>query len=78
MKAKTQYEDTAISVLKFDQAVVKARILFRTPLVMNRMPQKAREQLLLPPPPKNKAARLQTLKHDPPNEFRDSVYHRDR
>lgn len=72
MKAKT--EEQAVSILKIDQVRLKARILFQTPLIMNRLPKKAREQLLIPPPQKNKAARQQTLKHDPISEYRDSVY----
>jgi hypothetical protein len=75
MKAKmAEQTETAVSILKIDQLRLKARILFRTPLIMNRLPKKAREQLLIPAPPKNKAARQQTLKHDPVSEYRDSVY----
>jgi hypothetical protein len=72
MKAKSQ--EKTISILKIDQVTLSARILFTSPLIMNRLPKKAREQLLLPPLPKNKAARQQTLKHDPIAEYRDSVY----
>lgn len=43
------------------------------PLIYNRMSEKAKRQLLLPPP-KGRAARAGTLKHDPLNEYRDSVY----
>jgi hypothetical protein len=46
----------------------------KSPLVMNRMTKKAKETLLLPAPSKNKAARAQSLKHDPIAEFRDSIY----
>lgn len=74
MAKRTTSEEQAVSILKIDQVRLKARILFRTPLIMNRLPKKAREQLLIPPPPKNKAARQQTLKHDPISEYRDSVY----
>jgi hypothetical protein len=74
MKAKSEQSQQAVSILRIDQVYLKARILFKTPLIMNRLPKKAREQLLIPPPPKNKAARQQTLKHDPIAEYRDSVY----
>jgi hypothetical protein len=73
-KQQSSPEEQAVSILKIDQVRLKARILFRTPLIMNRLPKKAREQLLIPAPPKNKAARQQTLKHDPVSEYRDSVY----
>lgn len=73
-KSKATTSEETVSILKIDQVRLTARILFRTPLIMNRLPKKAREHLLLPPPPKNKAARQQTLKHNPPEEYRDSVY----
>ena len=74
MKSKTSTQEATISILHVQQAKLKARILFTSPLVMNRLPKKAREQLLMPPLTKNKAARQQTLKHDPPFEYRDSIY----
>src|SRR5262245_12142908 len=43
-------------------------------LLMNRMPKKAWEQLLLPPRQVNRRARQATLKHNPPEEFRDAIY----
>jgi hypothetical protein len=45
-----------------------------SPLLMNRMSEKVRQGLLLPPLEKNKAERQSTLKHEPVKEFRDSVY----
>lgn len=49
-------------------------VLGTSKLVMNRMAKKATEELLLPKRTMNKAARQQTLKHNPPEEFRDSIY----
>jgi hypothetical protein len=43
-------------------------------MVMNRLPKKAREELLWPRPKLNRAERATTLKHDPDAEFRDSIY----
>ena len=41
---------------------------------MNRMPQKARQELLFPARKKNQAERAMTLKHNPPEEYRLSAY----
>lgn len=45
----------------------------RTPLICNRMAAKAMRELLLPRGRKGKAEREQSLKHDPLNEYRNSV-----
>jgi hypothetical protein len=51
-------------------------IIGKQPLIMNRMSEKARQQLLLPPGPKNSAEKrnTRTLKHDPIEEFHSSIY----
>jgi hypothetical protein len=43
-------------------------------MIMNRLTAKAQQQLLLPPLWKNRAERAQVLKHEPVEEFRQSVY----
>ncbi len=45
----------------------------RTPLICNRMAGKAMRELLLPRGRKTKAEKEQLLKHDPLNEFRNSM-----
>lgn len=45
-----------------------------SPMIQNRLAEKARQQLLLPPARKNQAERAQTLKHDPVAEYRSSVH----
>jgi hypothetical protein len=49
-------------------------LLGTSPLMMNRLAKKAKEELLLPGRRKNKAALEAVMKHDPPAEYRDSVY----
>jgi hypothetical protein len=49
-------------------------LLGTSPLMMNRLAKKAKEELLLPGRRKNKAALEATMKHDPPAEYRDSIY----
>ena len=74
-KKKTQDEgEQTVQILQIKRGQIVCHVLGTTPLVMNRMPKKAREQLLLPPRRKNKAQLQQTLKHDPVAEFQDSVY----
>ena len=49
-------------------------VLGTSPLVMNRMAEKARQQLLLPARRGNQAKLDSNLKHDPLQEFRSSMY----
>ncbi len=49
-------------------------IVGTTPLLLNRLSEKARRQLLMPSPRKNQAERAGSLKHDPLEEYRSSVY----
>jgi hypothetical protein len=64
----------AVKITRLQQVSMHMRLLGTTPLLMNRMPKKAQEQLLLPPRRTNLAARQQTLKHDPYREFCNSIY----
>jgi|SRR5215813_4770981 len=67
-------EGTAIQILEIDQGELEFHIVGRTPLVMNRMSEKAKRQILLPDPKKTQTQRESTLKHDPFAEFRASPY----
>jgi len=49
-------------------------VLGSSPLIMNRMSEKARQELLLPAAKKNHAERAASLKHDPIAEFRGAIY----
>lgn len=63
-----------LSVLTVNTGAVTFRVLGTSPLVMNRMSEKAKRQLLLPPQKKNAAERATTLKHEPLEEFRGAAY----
>jgi hypothetical protein len=52
-------------------------ILSASPMIFNRQSGKAQRELLFPAPPKNRASKRANLKHDPLQEYRNSVY-RDR
>jgi hypothetical protein len=60
-------------VLQVTQQTVTYRILGRTPLVCNAMSAKVKQGLILPAK-KNKAEQQATMKHNPPEEYRSSVY----
>lgn len=70
---KKETETKAIDVLKITQGEISFAILGTSPFYFNSMSFKAKQTLLLPRK-KTAADRAQTLKHDPPAEFRDSMY----
>lgn len=49
-------------------------VIGQTPLIFNRMSEKAWRELLMPAPKKNRAAKEASLKHVPMDEYRASVY----
>ena len=54
-----------ISVLKIQQGVVEFCLLGTSPLIFNRMAEKAKRELLMPKGRKTAADRAQSLKHQP-------------
>lgn len=74
-RRKTTTDGSAnIQINPLQRGTTTVLLLGTSPLVMNRMAKKAKEELLLPRRSLNKAARQQTLKHNPVEEYRDSVY----
>ena len=66
---------TEVSVVAVDRGYVEFCLLGRTPLIFHRMSEKVKRYLILPPPGKKTAAdKAATLKHDPLEEYRSSVY----
>jgi hypothetical protein len=72
--AKRQAKEEEFAIQPLETRQIELYILGTSPMIQNRLPKKAREQLLLPPRATNKAARELTQKHNPPEEYRDSVY----
>lgn len=74
--SKPKAKDAAleITILAVSKGRLNVRIVGEAPLIYNAMSEKARQQLLLPAPPKNRTERATTLKHDPWAEYRASVY----
>lgn len=67
-------KDTNVEVLTINKGVFTACVLGTTPMILNRMSEKARHQLLYPSQKANAAERASRLKHDPMEEFRASPY----
>lgn len=72
--AKGAPQSVEMFVSQIDTERIEFCVLGKTPLIMNRMSQKAMQELLAPKGRKTAAERAQTLKHDPVQEFRDSPY----
>jgi hypothetical protein len=71
MKAATK---ETIQVVAPQQGLITVCVLGRTPLLLNRLSEKAKHELLLPAGPKNRAEKQGSLKHDPLAEFRASAH----
>ena len=71
--AKTT-ESAEIVVNPIQTKTIRVALLGTRPLIINRMSEKARRELLLPAGRRSVAARAASLKHDPYAEFRASVY----
>ena len=69
-----QATEQVIHITPIETAEAVFHVLGTSPLIINRVSQKAQRELLSPHGPKNKAERAQTMKHDPVAEFRASPY----
>jgi hypothetical protein len=72
--ASKKSEGVEISVMEVSRGTIEFCILGNSPLICNAMSAKAKQQLLLPPTKKNAAEKASTLKHNPMDEFRASMY----
>lgn len=67
-------QESEISVIQVNQGRVDYCIVGKTPLILNRMPQKVKMELLLPRGRKTTAEKASSLKHNPFEEFRSSAH----
>ena len=65
---------TEIEIMKVNRGLLDLYILGTTPMICNRMSEKARHQILCPSGRKSGAEKASTLKHEPMQEFRASPY----
>lgn len=67
-------DQTEIVSMEINMARVDFCVLGRTPIILNRLAEKARHQLLMPSGRKTSAEKASGLKHNPFEEFRSSPY----
>src|SRR5262245_57245220 len=65
---------STISILTLEEGHVQVYLTSKSPLLMNPMNAKAKQQILFPPRKLNKAEKETTLKHEPLVEFQHSIY----
>lgn len=70
----TQKKDKTIAVVDLKRGIIDVCILGLTPIILNRVSEKAKRELLFPSKKKTGAARAQSLKHNPREEFVNSPY----
>lgn len=71
--AKAPNNDATISIMEIDSGVAEFCILGTSPLIFNRMSEKTKRIFLLGGNKKTKAEKAENEKHNPPQEYRDSV-----
>jgi hypothetical protein len=71
---KQKDESAEVEIMRLTTNTINFRVLGVTPLILNRMSEKAKRELLYPSRKKNQAEREVTLKHDPLAEYRASPY----
>lgn len=65
---------TDISIMEIQRGRIDFLVIGTTPMICNAMSGKAAGELLLPSPKKNAAEKAANLKHNPLEEYRNSVY----
>jgi hypothetical protein len=73
VKKKTD-EDNFIQIKRIENDSIRICMVSASPMIMHRFAFKAWQELLLPSQKKNAAAKAESLKHDPLNEYRECVY----
>ncbi len=66
---------TEISIIEVQRNRIEFMVIGNSPLICNAMSSKVKQTLLLPPPKKNAADKAASLKHNPLEEFRSSMYY---
>ncbi len=74
--AKKTKKSVEIEFQQVSRGHITFHVVGTTPMICNRMPEKVKRGLLLPPVKKNAAEKASTLKHDPRAEFRSSPHTR--
>lgn len=72
MVTKARQDSTEVQIIEVSTGTLTVAIVGNTPLILNRMNNKAKHELLMPAGRKTAADKAGNLKHDPLREFRDS------
>lgn len=74
MATKAKSESQEIEVIRIDQGEINFYLRGTSPIILNRMPEKAWRELIAPSGRKTAADKAANVKHDPMAEFRASAY----
>lgn len=72
MATKSSAGNGEIQIIEINTGTITVAVVGTTPLILNRLAEKARRELLLPAPKKTAADKAANLKHNPLAEFRAS------
>jgi len=70
----TSKKAQSLDVMEMDVGTADFYVLGKTPMILHRMPEKAKWELLMPKGRKTAAERQRSLKHNPYEEYRSSPY----
>ena len=71
---KPKEKDADLSIIEVTEGGLELYLIGKSPLIINRLAEKAKHELLLPKGKKTTAEKASNLKHDPLAEFRSSAY----
>lgn len=66
--------ENAVEIMAVSKGIIDCYVLGTSPIILNRMPEKAWRELLAPKGRKTVADKASSMKHDPMEEFRNSPY----
>jgi hypothetical protein len=72
--ATKKVSDDTVQIIEVQTASITVAIVGTTPLILNRLSEKAKHELLMPAPRKTAADKASKLKHEPLAEFRASPH----
>ena len=73
-KSKPNTTETATEIILVEKGTIDLCVIGTSPIILNRMSEKAKHELLMPKGRKTAAEKATSLKHDPMEEFRASAY----
>lgn len=67
-------EPTSIQITPIETRTIQVAIIGNRPIILNRLAEKARQELLMPKGRKTTAEKASSMKHDPVSEYQASPY----